>query len=151
MRTDLHFTAHNRHGINHACGRVGNGIILFRSQAFNHLSVDENNSRGNAMSDMNVNRMLAQMRAMSLEAGNKTQETSSNMDFSALLKQSINSANTSQQTAQKMAEAFETGESNASLAEVMIASQKASVSFQAMLQVRNKLVDAYKDIMNMPI
>jgi len=37
------------------------------------------------------------------------------------------------------------------LAEVMIASQKASVSFQAMLQVRNKLVDAYKDVMNMPM
>jgi len=33
----------------------------------------------------------------------------------------------------------------------MIASQKASVSFQAMVQVRNKLVDAYKDVMNMPI
>jgi flagellar hook-basal body complex protein FliE len=101
------------------------------------------------MSDMNV--MLAQMRAMSLEAGNKTPETNGGMDFSSLLQQTINSVNTSQQTAQKMAEAFEMGESNATLAEVMIASQKASVSFQAMLQVRNKLVDAYKDVMNMPI
>ncbi len=103
------------------------------------------------MSDMNVNRMLAQMRTMSLEAGNKTQETGSNADFSELLKQTINAVNDSQQTAQKMAEAFETGESKVSLAEVMVASQKANVSFQAMLQVRNKLVDAYKDVMNMPI
>jgi flagellar hook-basal body complex protein FliE len=103
------------------------------------------------MSDMNVNRMLAQMRAMSLEAGNKAPETIGSMDFSSLLQQTINSVNTSQQTAQKMAEAFEMGESKASLAEVMIASQKASVSFQAMLQARNKLVDAYKDVMNMPI
>jgi flagellar hook-basal body complex protein FliE len=103
------------------------------------------------MSDMNVNRMLAQMRAMSLEAGNKAPETNGSMDFSSLLQQTINSVNTSQQTAQKMAEAFEMGESKASLAEVMIASQKASVSFQAMLQARNKLVDAYKDVMNMPI
>jgi flagellar hook-basal body complex protein FliE len=101
------------------------------------------------MSDMNV--MLAQMRAMSLEAVNKAPETNGGMDFSSLLQQTINSVNTSQQTAQKMAEAFEMGESNATLAEVMIASQKASVSFQAMLQVRNKLVDAYKDVMNMPI
>ena len=37
------------------------------------------------------------------------------------------------------------------LPEVMIASQKASVSFEAMKEVRNKLVDAYKDIMNMPV
>jgi flagellar hook-basal body complex protein FliE len=103
------------------------------------------------MSEMNVNRMLAQMRAMSLEAGNKTEQTSGNMDFSALLKQTINSVNETQQTAQKMAEAFETGESKVSLAEVMLTSQKASVSFQAMLQVRNKLVDAYQDIMNMPM
>ncbi|MGZ5030965.1 MAG: flagellar hook-basal body complex protein FliE, partial [Methylobacter sp.] len=43
------------------------------------------------------------------------------------------------------------GDTNVSLAEVMVASQKASVSFQAMLQVRNKLVEAYKDVMNMPI
>lgn len=104
------------------------------------------------MSDMNVNRMLAEMRAMSFEASNnKPQETSGNMDFSSLLKQTIGSVNDSQQTAQNMAQAFETGESKASLAEVMLASQKASVSFQALLQVRNKLVDAYKDIMNMPI
>jgi flagellar hook-basal body complex protein FliE len=43
------------------------------------------------------------------------------------------------------------GKSEVSLAEVMIATQKASVSFQAMLQVRNKLVDAYKDVMSMPL
>jgi flagellar hook-basal body complex protein FliE len=106
------------------------------------------------MSDMNINSMLAQMRAMSLEAGNRVPETtgsSGNTDFATLLRQTIDSVNTSQQTARTMAEAFETGESRASLAEVMLASQKASVSFQAMLQVRNKLVDAYKDVMNMPI
>jgi flagellar hook-basal body complex protein FliE len=105
------------------------------------------------MSDMNINPMLARMRAMSLEAGNRAQETGSgdHTDFSALLRQTIDSVNASQQSARTMAAAFETGESGASLAEVMLASQKASVSFQAMLQVRNKLVDAYKDVMNMPI
>ncbi len=50
-----------------------------------------------------------------------------------------------------MTEDFESGDANVSLAEVMVASQKASVSFQAMLQVRNKLVEAYKDVMNMPM
>lgn len=105
------------------------------------------------MSEMNVNQVLAQMRAMSVEAGGKTQatETSGNADFAAMLKQSIDSVNDTQQTAGKMTGAFETGDSSVSLAEVMVATQKASVSFQAMVQVRNKLVEAYKDVMNMPM
>ncbi len=104
------------------------------------------------MSEMNVNQVLAQMRAMSLEAGSaKVQETGGGADFAAMLKQSIGAVNDTEQTAGKMTKAFETGDTNVSLAEVMVASQKASVSFQAMLQVRNKLVEAYKDVMNMPI
>lgn len=104
------------------------------------------------MSEMNVNQMLAQMRAMSVAAvGSPVQESSGGGDFSVLLKQSIDSVNTIQQNAGKMTAAFETGATDISLAEVMIASQKASVSFQAMLQVRNKLVDAYQDVMNMPL
>ena len=103
------------------------------------------------MSDMNVNQVLAQMRTMSLQAGGPVQETGGNTDFSALLQQSIASVNNTQQSAGKMEEAFETGAANISLADVMVANQKASVSFQAMLQVRNKLVEAYQDVMNMPM
>ena len=103
------------------------------------------------MSDMNVNQVLAQMRTMSLQAGGQGQETTKESDFSALLQQSIAAVNDTQQSAGKMAEAFETGAANTSLADVMVANQKASVSFQAMLQVRNKLVEAYQDVMNMPM
>jgi len=105
------------------------------------------------MSDMNVNQLLAQMRAMSLESKGlpTVKESAPDSDFSVLLKQSIDSVNETQQAAGKLTTAFETGDSKVSLAEVMVASQKASVSFQAMLQVRNKLVDAYKDVMNMPM
>jgi flagellar hook-basal body complex protein FliE len=103
------------------------------------------------MSDMNVNQVLAQMRTMSIEAGGKPQPTDGSGDFAAMLKQSIDSVNQSQKTAGALASDFEMGKSDVSLAEVMIASQKASVSFQAMLQVRNKLVDAYKDVMSMPM
>ena len=46
---------------------------------------------------------------------------------------------------------FETGGSTANVAEVMVAMQKASLSFTAMTQVRNRLVEAYQEIMNMPI
>ena len=103
------------------------------------------------MSDMNINQVLEQMRTMSVEAANKPEKTEGGGDFSALLKQSIDTVNENQQTAKKMAHAFETGESDANLAEVMVALQKANVSFQAMVQVRNKLVEAYEDVMNMPM
>lgn len=105
------------------------------------------------MSEMNINQVLAQMRTMSIDAGSKvpvTEQTGAS-DFSTMLKQSIDSVNETQQTAGKMAHAFETGSKDVNLAEVMISAQKASVSFQAMVQVRNKLVDAYQDIMNMPM
>ena len=104
------------------------------------------------MSDMNINQVLAQMRAMSLQASRPVQETGENStDFSALLQQSLAAVNDSQQSAGKMAEAFEAGAANISLSDVMVATQKASVSFQATLQIRNKLVEAYKDVMNMPM
>ena len=103
------------------------------------------------MSDMNVNQVLAQMRTMSIEASNKPQEVEGGSDFSAMLKESIDSVNSVQKNSAQLSKSFEMGDQDVSLAEVMIASQKASVSFQAMLQVRNKLVDAYKDVMNMPM
>ena len=104
------------------------------------------------MSDINVNHILNQMRSLSLQAAGKpVQETSGGSDFSSLLQQSLSSVNETQQRAGKMVEAFESGASNVSLAEVMVESQKANVSFQATLQVRNKLVEAYKDVMNMPM
>lgn len=104
------------------------------------------------MSDVNVNQVLAQMRAMSVEASNKPKPVeTSGEDFAALLKESIDSVNETQKTAQKMTEDFEKGTSDASLAEVMVSVQKAGVSFQAMVQVRNKLSDAYKEVMNMPL
>lgn len=104
------------------------------------------------MSEMNVNQVLAQMRTMSIEASSsKPIETESDSDFAAMLKESIDSVNDTQKASGKLSKSFEMGEPDVSLAEVMIASQKASISFQAMLQVRNKLVDAYKDVMNMPM
>lgn len=103
------------------------------------------------MSDLHINQVLAQMRAMSIDTAAKPQAADNGGDFAALLKQSIDSVNTAQQRAGNLAQAFETGQDDVSLAEVMIASQKASVSFKAMLQVRNKLVDAYKDVMSMPL
>ena len=67
------------------------------------------------------------------------------------MQKSISAVNETQQTASTMRASFERGDDGVDLAEVMIAAQKSSVSFQAMVEVRNKLVEAYKDIMSMPV
>jgi flagellar hook-basal body complex protein FliE len=105
------------------------------------------------MSTSDINQVLAQMRVMAAQASGQpaqTQETAGG-DFSQVLKQSIDTVNETQQQATAMKQAFETGQGDADLAQVMIAIQKSSLSFETMVQVRNKLVDAYKDVMNMPI
>lgn len=105
------------------------------------------------MSTADINQVLAQMRVMAAQASGqpaRVEETAGN-DFSQLLKQSIDNVNETQQQAGALKQAFETGQGDVDLAEVMVAVQKSSLSFEAMVQVRNKLVDAYKDVMNMPI
>jgi len=103
------------------------------------------------MSNMDINQVLAQMRVLRDQAAGTSIRTEGAQDFAAMLKDSIDKVNDTQQQANKLAAAFETGATDASLAEVMVSLQKASVSFQAMVQVRNKLVEAYKDVMNMPM
>ncbi len=71
-------------------------------------------------------------------------------DFAGVLKSMLVDVNQSQQSAKQLAASFERGR-NQDLAGVMVAQQKARLSFQTTLQIRNKLVSAYQDIMNMPI
>ena len=70
--------------------------------------------------------------------------------FAASMEQALNSVNASQNTAGQLTDAYERGET-VDIAKVMLARQQAAVSFEATLQVRNKLLSAYKDIMNMPV
>lgn len=106
------------------------------------------------MSTPEISQVLAQMRSMQVQAtqnNNVAETTAAQGNFGDLLKQSINMVNETQQASSALKTSFETGADNVDLAQVMVASQKANVSFQAMVEVRNKLVDAYKDVMNMPI
>ncbi len=104
------------------------------------------------MSNMEINKVLAQMRALSasLEPA-PLQPEPGQPSFTEVLQQAISKVNESQATASRMAADFQTGASDVSVAEVMVQMQKASLAFQAMTEVRNKLVDAYQEIMNMPI
>jgi len=72
-------------------------------------------------------------------------------DFQTMFGNAINNVNEQQMKSSELRTRFEKGDPMVDLPEVMIAAQKASVSFDAMKEVRNKLVDAYKDIMNMPV
>ncbi len=107
------------------------------------------------MSDININQVLQSMRSMAAMAENKMPlDATGNVskpDFAQLIKDSINAVNQTQKAAGEMKTRFEMGDPSVNLGEVMISVQKASVSFQAMTQVRNNLVSAYKDIMNMQV
>jgi len=104
------------------------------------------------MNAISPQQLLSQIRAMQSELhGAAVAPESQRAGFGDLLKNAINEVNESQQAATGMKQAFEAGTTSATLAEVMIASQKANLSFRAMTEVRNKLVTAYQDIMNMPV
>lgn len=78
-------------------------------------------------------------------------DSSDSVSFGKLLDQAINKVNDLQMESGRLSTALERGESEVTLTQAMIASQRASVAFQAMTQVRNKLVNAYETVMNMPI
>lgn len=92
--------------------------------------------------DVSINRGLSNLQ---VDTPNKVPS------FGDLMTKAINNVNDVQQKSSSMADAYEKGVAGVDITDVMIASQKASVSFQAMVQVRNKLVEAYKDVMSMPI
>ncbi|WP_108780052.1 flagellar hook-basal body complex protein FliE, partial [Xanthomonas fragariae] len=71
--------------------------------------------------------------------------------FSETLRGAIGGVNEAQQKSGALAKAFEMGDPSADLARVMVASQQSQVAFRATVEVRNRLVQAYQDVMNMPL
>jgi flagellar hook-basal body complex protein FliE len=72
-------------------------------------------------------------------------------DFGALLKQSLDGVDGAQTQANTLAEKFQLGDPKVSLEETMVAVQKASLSFQQLVQIRNRVIAAYHDVMNMQV
>lgn len=107
------------------------------------------------MDRMSVESVLSQIRAMQeLAAGQPNapvREVASKSDFAQVLRASVDQVNGTQQQANQLAQAFEQGDGNVNLQDVMISMSKANISFQTMVQVRNKVVAAYQDIMNMQV
>ena len=71
--------------------------------------------------------------------------------FGETLQNAIQGVNTTQKEAGALAQAFELGDPRADLARVMVAAQQSQVAFRATVEVRNRLVQAYQDVMNMPL
>lgn len=107
------------------------------------------------MSQIEVSNLLSQMRQLSSQVRPSEQSftaaTPVKTDFSNLLKQSISSVADAQTDAGKLAAGFERGDAGADLGRTMVAINKADLSLNTLTQVRNKLVDAYNNIMNMPV
>ena len=106
------------------------------------------------MSDIVINQVLAQMRSMASQAAAEPKsgtEAVGGSGFSTLMSQSINEVNESVQASKALARQFESGDPSVSLAEVMVTAQKASLQFTGMTEVRNKLLNAYQEVMNMQV
>ena len=104
------------------------------------------------MVNTEISKVLATMRSISSEITPQPKPAEpGETQFSSVLKEAIGKVNEQQQAASTMVNEFQTGTGDASIAEVMVSTQKAGISFQAMNEVRNRLVEAYQEIMNMPI
>jgi flagellar hook-basal body complex protein FliE len=105
-----------------------------------------------------IEAMLTQLRAAAarpqgIDGPIKTEAPSGSgqVNFADVLKTTLDQVNSSQQKSQQLGENFAMGDDKVSLSDVMISMQKSSIAFQATVQVRNKLVSAYHEIMNMQV
>ncbi len=110
-----------------------------------------------------IESMLAQMKAaaqrpqaaqtnpLSTATSINKAENTDRVNFSDALKASLDQVNQTQRTSETLSKNFVLGDDSVSLSDVMIAGQKSNIAFQATVQVRNKLVSAYQDIMNMQV
>lgn len=107
------------------------------------------------MNVSNVEGLLAQMRAMTAIAQGidpvKTPAAAGSVDFSKVLKNSLDNVAKLDTQAENLQKAFVLGDDRVSLSDTMIAMQKADIAFQTSVQVRNKFVAAYNEVMNMQV
>ena len=108
------------------------------------------------MNNVEATRLLLEMRSLALKAQQAPSVEAAPpgapaLQFGAAMKSAVNQVNAAQQNAEALATAFEAGEPGVDLTRVMLEVQKAGLAFRAMTEVRNKLVSAYQEVMNMPV
>jgi flagellar hook-basal body complex protein FliE len=105
------------------------------------------------MSSMQIQQVLAEMRSLQARASGiaDAQTGAQPSDFANLMKNSIDHVAGMQNQATALANAYEAGDKSVDLTKVMLEVQKAGLAFHAMTEVRNKLIDAYTQVMNMSV
>lgn len=104
------------------------------------------------MSDINTVNLFSQMQSMSAAAEGAIADKEVNeFSFNSVFQNALNKANDLTQNADSLKTRFELGDPKVSIGEVMIATQKSNIGLEAILRVRNKIVQAYQDIMSMPV
>jgi flagellar hook-basal body complex protein FliE len=89
--------------------------------------------------------------AASQRAALPAQPAAAASSFVGALDQALRSVSASQADAGALADAFQADPSSVSLEQTMVAMQKSQIGFQSALHVRNRMVAAYSDIMNMQV
>jgi flagellar hook-basal body complex protein FliE len=72
-------------------------------------------------------------------------------DFADMIRQSLAAVSGTETQAESLSHQYQLGQNNVSLEDAMISMQKANIGFQTTVQVRNRLVAAYNDVMNMQV
>lgn len=107
------------------------------------------------MNEISNDKLLAEMRILAAKARGNVEAMNNGekvtQEFAGVLKDALGDVSALQKDAADKKERFTMGDPSVNLVDTMVASQKAGLAFEATLQVRNKLVQAYQDIMNMPI
>jgi flagellar hook-basal body complex protein FliE len=104
-----------------------------------------------------IEAMVAQLKAAAARTSPasenplQTKQVAGAVDFQSVLKSSLDQVNNVQLQSQQLAQRFEMGDSTVSLSDAMLSLQKSSIALQQTVQVRNKLVSAYQEIMNMGV
>ncbi|MCK5514898.1 MAG: flagellar hook-basal body complex protein FliE [Deltaproteobacteria bacterium] len=100
------------------------------------------------MKDITIESNLKSLLPLSL--GRKEESSVNGDSFGKLLKNSMEEVNQLQNEADRSIEQLVAGESK-NLHETMIAMEKANISFRLMMEVRNKIIEAYQDVMRMQV
>lgn len=103
------------------------------------------------MTEINTVNLIEQMRQMVAEAEGGHKVEAGQESFGDVFQQALGQVNDLSKNSESLKTKFELGDPNVSLGDVMIAAQKSTLGLQGTVMVRNKLVQAYQDIMNIPV
>jgi flagellar hook-basal body complex protein FliE len=123
-------------------------------QVAQELHLAQARSPSKPMSTLNtqgIDQLLQELNRLAAQASGQAEPAADGAEFGAALQAALQQVNAAQQEATRLQQEFDLNAPNVNLHDVMVSLQKASLSFQTMVQVRNRLVSAYQEVMNMQV